>query len=66
MKNLDTITDHSKPHSTEFFIDFLCKNIGASRDEIMEVVNRSGISARRIAEYILHVQAGKDMNVSDD
>jgi hypothetical protein len=42
--------------SSEIYIDFLTKTIGASREEVLEVVKRSGISTRRIAEYLLKQQ----------
>lgn len=51
--------------TTEVYIEFLAKNIGASREEILEVIKRSGISARRIAEYIVEKQPGLNIRQAD-
>jgi hypothetical protein len=46
-----------KPAVTnEAYIQFLSRTIGASREEILEVVKRSGISTRRIAEFLVKQQ----------
>jgi hypothetical protein len=57
MKLTDT-PERTASSSNEMYIEFLRKNLGASREEILDVTRRSGISARRIAEYLLRQQAG--------
>jgi hypothetical protein len=56
MKHLEIISDNRKPNSSEKYIDFLSASIGASREEVLEVVRNSGISARRIAEFLISKQ----------
>jgi hypothetical protein len=51
--------------STEVYIEFLTKSLGASREEVLEVTKRSGISARRIAEYLLENQSGLNIEPGD-
>lgn len=53
MKNTDTINEGRRNNSSEVYIDFLSKNIGVSREEILAVAKHSGISARRMAEYLV-------------
>lgn len=43
--------------NNEVYIQFLSRTIGASREEILEVVRHSGISSRRIAEFLIRQQA---------
>lgn len=61
----DIAMEAAKPGSSEIYIDFLVKTLGASRHEVLEVVKRSGISSRRIAEYLLKQQARRQ-EFSDD
>jgi hypothetical protein len=42
-----------KVKSPDMYIDFLSSTLGASKEEILEVAKRSGISTRRIAEYLV-------------
>jgi hypothetical protein len=42
-----------KVKSSDIYIDFLSSTLGASKEEILEVAKRSGISTRRIAEYLV-------------
>ena len=57
MKHPDTTSVKPRTHSCETYIDFLTKNLGASREEVLEVTRRSGISARRIAEFLVRQQS---------
>ena len=61
----DLVSEPVKRSSAEVYIDFLTKTIGASREEVLEVVKRSGISSRRIAEYLVKQQA-RIAEFSDD
>lgn len=58
--------DEVKKSSPEICIDFLSNTIGVSREEIMEVVKHSGISSRRMAEYLLKLQARQKGVVADE
>lgn len=60
----DTLSISSK-NSTEVYIDFLAKTLGASKEEILEVAKRSGVSTRRIAEYLIK-QNMRASEFSDD
>jgi len=37
----------------EVYIEYLTKTLGVSREEIIDVVKRSGINCRRIAEFLI-------------
>ncbi len=49
----DLLSDRVKKIPSETYIEFLTKALGASKEEVLEVVKRSGISTRRIAEYLV-------------
>jgi hypothetical protein len=61
----DPIPGIVKINSSETYIEFLTKMLGASREEILQVTRHSGISARRIAEYLLKQQTSP-AQYSDD
>jgi hypothetical protein len=63
MKDLGTIGGTRIPAET--YIEFLTKTLGASREEVLEVSKHSGISARRIAEYLLK-QKARSFEFSED
>lgn len=54
MNYTNLLSDKTTSHTNEVYIEYLSKNIGVSREEIIEVIKISCISARRIAEYILN------------
>jgi hypothetical protein len=63
MKYPEVFPENRKTVPSEVYIDFLSNSIGATREEILEVIKRSGISARRIAEYLASKQlASRDNN----
>lgn len=63
MKHLENFSDNRKQNTSETYIDFLSASIGASREEVLEVVKNSGISARRIAEFLINKQrSAPDLN----
>ena len=53
MNNTDFRSEGGRSNSSEVYIEFLSKNIGVSREEILAVAKHSGISARRMAEYLI-------------
>jgi hypothetical protein len=61
----DTGTMSANKRTAETYIDFLTQTLGASREEVLEVSKHSGISARRIAEYLLK-QKTRSSEFSDD
>ena len=64
MNTIDLINEGNRTNSSEVYIEFLSKNIGVSREEILAVAKHSGISARRMAEYL--VKKNLSASVSDD
>jgi hypothetical protein len=66
MKHTEPAAGDIQSHPSEVYIEFLCKNIGVSREEIHEVARHSGISARRMAEYLLRKLAPCEQNNSLD
>ena len=60
MKFTNAAAERLSVKPNEVYIEFLTRNLGASREEVLDVVKRSGISARRISEYLLrHQQVSK-------
>ena len=53
MKPTDLPSENLKAKAADVYIDFLSRTLGASREEILEVAKRSGVSTRRIAEYLV-------------
>lgn len=53
MNNSEITSGTSRSNTSEIYIEFLSKNIGVSREEILAVAKHSGISARRMAEYLV-------------
>lgn len=53
MNNTDFRSEKGRSNSSEVYIEFLSKNIGVSKEEILAVAKHSGISARRMAEYLI-------------
>lgn len=64
MNNTDFRSEGGRSNSSEVYIEFLSKNIGVSREEILAVAKHSGISARRMAEYL--VKKNLRIAISDD
>lgn len=64
MNNNDLRNERSRNNSSEVYIEYLSKNIGVSREEILAVAKHSGISARRMAEYL--VKKNLRTAISDD
>lgn len=62
----DVTIEHSKTNSSEVYIEFLSRSLGASREEILQVVKHSGISTRRIAEYLLKQKSSSASMSPDD
>lgn len=59
MKFTDAAAERHSVKPNEVYIEFLTRNLGASREEVLDVVRRSGISARRISEFLLKHQQVK-------
>jgi hypothetical protein len=53
MKYTELTPGDSQSHPSEVYIEFLCRNTGVSREEVHEVARHSGISVRRMAEYLV-------------
>ena len=64
MNSIDIKAERNRSNSSEVYIEFLSKNIGVSREEILAVAKHSGISARRMAEYL--VKKNLRSAISDD
>ena len=64
MNTIDRKIEGNRSNSSDVYIEFLSKNIGVSRDEILAVAKHSGISARRMAEYLVKKNLGAA--ISDD
>lgn len=50
----DLLSDRVKKIPSETYIEFLTSALGASKEEVLEVIKRSGISTRRIAEFLVN------------
>jgi len=64
MNNFEIRNEGNRKNSSEVYIEYLSKNIGVSREEILAVAKHSGISARRMAEYL--VKKNLRSAISDD
>jgi hypothetical protein len=53
MNHNDLVSERNRLNSSDVYIEFLSRNIGVSREEILAVARHSGISARRMAEYLV-------------
>jgi hypothetical protein len=63
MENMHYTPEKTRNGNTEVYIEYLIRSLGATRQEIIEVVHHSGISSRRIAEYLIKQ---KVYSVNDD
>lgn len=57
----DFLLDPVRKTPSEAYIEFLTRTLGASKEEVMEVVKRSGISTRRIAEFLIERKHSPDI-----
>jgi hypothetical protein len=61
----DLLSEPLRRGSSDTYLDYLSVTLGASKEEILEVAKRSGVSTRRIAEYLL-TQRTPASDFSDD
>jgi hypothetical protein len=61
----DLVSEPLKRGSSDNYLEYLATTLGASKEEILEVAKRSGVSPRRIAEYLLK-QSTASSQYSDD
>jgi hypothetical protein len=57
----DLLFESVKKTPSDTYIEFLTRTLGASQEEVMEVVKRSGISTRRIAEFLIERKLSPDI-----